>query len=397
MSNFGALAGVKVLDLTQMLAGPYCTQLLADQGAEVWKIEPPGGDVARSIGPFHPKDRERAYGGYFQSINRNKRSIVLNLKEPSGRDTLLGLAAEADIVVENFRTGVMERLGLSYETLRERNPRLVYGSIRGFGDPRGGQSPYADWPALDVVAQAMGGMMGITGPNPETPLKIGPGVGDTIPALFLAFGLICALHQARSTGHGQYVDVAMVDSIFAICERIAHQYSYSGAVARPEGNRHPLLSPFGLLPASDGWVTVACPSEGFWRELCERLGLPELLTDERFATNEARVKHNEEVYSILGERTARSTKLELTDLLGGHLPFGPVYSAADIFADPHFRARGMLCEVEHPGVEAPLLLAGSPIKLTGAVVERSRPAPRLGDDTATLARATFPPSPGSST
>lgn len=387
MTMTGALAGVRVLDLTQMLAGPFCTQMLADQGAEVIKIEPPEGDVARSIGPFHPADKERAYGGYFQSTNRNKRSIVLNLKEEAGRAAFLALVDDADMVVENFRAGVMDRLGLSYEGLRERNPRLVYGSIRGFGDPRGGESPYAQWPALDVVAQAMGGMMGITGPDPETPLKIGPGVGDTIPALFLAFGLMCALHHAKATGQGQYVDVAMVDSIFAISERIAHQYSYAGVVPRPEGNRHPLLSPFGLLPARDGWVTIACPSDVFWRELCRRLDLGELLDDERFATNDGRVRHANEVYESISEKTAKLSKEELTSLLGGHLPFGPVYSAADIFSDSHFRSRNMLCEISHPGVDESMLLAGSPVKLTGTAFERRRPAPRLGEANAEFVAA----------
>lgn len=363
MKRQGALAGVKVLDLTQMLAGPYATMLLADQGADVLKIEPPSGDIARGIGPFHPQDPDRAYGGYFQSINRNKRSLVLDLKTVQDRQHFLALAEEADMVVENFRTGVMERLGLSYEELRKRNPRLVYGSLRGFGDPRGGASPYADWPALDVVAQAMGGMMGITGPDAATPLKTGPGVGDTIPALFLGFGLMCALLRARETGAGQYVDVSMVDCIFSICERIGHQYSYSGVIPRPEGNRHPLLCPFGPVPAADGWITVACPADGFWHQLCRLLGLEHAASDPRFASNEKRVENAEAVYSLIGEQTRLLTKVELRSLLGGHVPFGPVYSAADIFADEHFRQRSMLVELEHPGATEPVTVAGSAVKL----------------------------------
>jgi crotonobetainyl-CoA:carnitine CoA-transferase CaiB-like acyl-CoA transferase len=375
----GVLENVLVLDLTQMLAGPYCTQLLADQGAQVVKVEPPGGDIARSIGPFHPQDRERAFGGYFQSINRGKRSIVLDLKSSEGRAALLELADKADVLVENFRTGVMERLGLGYETLQERNPRLVYGAIRGFGDPRGGASPYANWPALDVVAQAMGGMMGITGPDTSTPLKVGPGIGDTIPALFLAFGLMCALLEARRSGRGQFVDVAMTDSILAVCERIVHQQSYVGVTARPEGNRHPLLCPFGLIPARDGWVTVACPADAFWRELCAALDLQELAADPRFATNQARLQSADEVYGAIATRSEKLTKAELIERLGGRVPFGPVYSSQDVFRDPHFRQRGMLLELEHPGVPVPITVAGSPVKLTRTPGVCSSRAPRLGE------------------
>lgn len=376
----GALEGVRVLDLTQMLAGPFSTLLLAEQGAEVIKIEPPEGDVARRIGPFHRDDRERAFGGYFQSINRNKSSLTLDLKTAEGRGEFLGLVRSADMVVENFRSGVMERLGLSYEVLAAINPKLVYGSIRGFGDPRGGDSPYSAWPALDVVAQSMGGMMGITGADVETPVKIGPGVGDTVPGLFLAFGLMCALYRARTTGQGQYVDVGMVDSIFALCERIAHQYSYGGVVAKPEGNRHPLLCPFGIVKAKDGFVTLACPADDFWKALCGALDLSDMARDPRYATNEARVAHSDEVYALLESRTRELTKRELADLLGGRVPFGPVYSAADIFADPHFRARDMLVDLPHPGLDGTRAVAGTVVKLLGTPGPVPRRAPLLDEN-----------------
>ena len=205
----GALAGLRVVDLTQMLAGPYCSMLLADQGADVVKIEPPEGDLTRNLGPFLESDKARAFGGYYQSINRNKRSIVLDLKHDDGKAVLRQLAAEADVVIENYRVGVMERLELSYESLAAENPRLVYAAVRGFGDPRTGTSPYAEWPAFDVVAQAMGGIMGITGPDAETPMKIGPGVGDIVPAMLAAVGVLSAVYRAQKTGEGQFVDVAM--------------------------------------------------------------------------------------------------------------------------------------------------------------------------------------------
>ena len=223
----GALADVVVLDLTQMLAGPFVTMMLADQGAEVIKIEPPGGDATRLFGPFMAGQtpvKEGGYGGYFGSTNRNKRSIVIDLKSEDGREVLRRLVAKADILVENFRAGVMERLGIGYEALSAINPRLVYGTIRGFGDPRSGRSPYASWPAYDIVAQAMGGIIAITSPTPGgPPTKIGPGVGDLIPAMQCAFGILAALHKARASGRGQFVDVAMVDGVLAACERPVFQ------------------------------------------------------------------------------------------------------------------------------------------------------------------------------
>ena len=270
----GALAGLRVLDLSQVLAGPFCTQMLADHGAEVIKIEPPEGDPARRFAPFRADDTERAFGGYFQSINRGKKSVVLDLKDPAGRAAFLKLVAGADVLVENYRAGVMERLGLGYETLARINPRLVYGAIRGFGDPRSGESPYNDWPAFDVVAQAMGGIMGITGPTADQPLKIGPGVGDTVPALMLAFGILAAVRHAERSGQGQFVDISMIDGVLALCERLVHQYSYAGEVAGPEGNGHPLLCPFGLFRAADGWVAIGCPTDKFWVELAAAIGRP---------------------------------------------------------------------------------------------------------------------------
>ena len=202
-SPLGALDGVRIIDLTQMLAGPFCTMLLADQGAEVVKVEPIDGDHTRIIGPYHADDRLKAFGGYFASVNRNKKSIAIDLKKPEGRDLVIRLCQDADAVVENSRAGVMERLGLSYETLREANPKLVYATIRGFGDRRTGASPYVDWPAYDVVSQAFGGVMAITGPDKNTPLKVGPGIGDLMPATMCAVGLVSAIFRAHKTGRYQ--------------------------------------------------------------------------------------------------------------------------------------------------------------------------------------------------
>lgn len=389
----GALEGLVVVDLTQHLSGPYCTQLLADQGATVIKLEPPDGDSIRHAGPFHAEDEGHLYGGYFQSCNRNKLGIVVDLKTPQGIDVVKRLVAQADILVENYRAGVMERLGLAWETLREINPRLVYATVRGFGDPRSGDSPYAKWPAYDVVAQAFGGMIGITGLDPAEPVKIGPGVGDIFPGTLTTVGILSALYRAQRTGKGQFVDVAMVDGILALCERIVYQHSYEGRVPGPEGNLHPVFSPFGMFPARNGWVTIAGHLDAFWASLTRLMGQPELAADPRFADRHARVRNNSAVYEVVSAWTSRHTKQELLDILGGQVPFGPVYDVAEIYADPHFKARNMIAQVEQPGASAPVAIANTPIHLNetpGGVRHR---APLLGEHTdQVLARFGYAPS-----
>jgi formyl-CoA transferase len=382
----GALEGLTVIDLTVMLAGPYATMMLADQGARVIKIEPPGGEDARRIGPF-PDGAIRAedggYGAYFASINRNKESVVLDLKSEAGKDALRGLAARADVLIENYRAGVMERLGLSYETLREINPRLVYAALRGFGDARTGASPYAAWPAYDPVSQAMGGIMGMTGSTPGgPPTKIGPGVGDILPAMFLAFGVASACWRAQRTGEGQFLDIAMIDGVLAVCERIVFQYSATGVAPGPQGNGHPLLCPFGLFPAKDGFVSIGVPKDSFWRPLAEAMGRPELAGDPRYATNEARLERRSEVDALVSEWSTRRTKHELIEAFGGKIPFGPVFRADDIFADPHFAARGMLADVEMPGAAKPLTIAGTPLHFAGTPGGVRKRAPLTGEHTA---------------
>jgi crotonobetainyl-CoA:carnitine CoA-transferase CaiB-like acyl-CoA transferase len=383
----GPLAGLKVLDFTQALAGPFCTQQLADLGADVVKVEAlDGGDLTRGSGPFHAADPEHRWSGYFQSVNRGKRSIAVDLKTPEGVALIKRLVPEFDVVVENFRVGVMDRLGLAYETLAELNPKLVYAAIRGFGDPRTGASPYMDWPAYDVVAQAMGGMMGITGLAGGTPIKIGPGVGDTIPALYAALGVVSAVLSAEKSGRGQFLDVAMTDAVLAVCERIVHQHSFGGLTPGTEGNHHPFLLPFGVYPAADGFVALACPGDAFFRQLVTALGAAELLDDPRFANPKARAANRAAVIEKLSELTARHTKAELQRRLGGVVPFGPVTSIADIAADPHFAARGMLAEIELPGVPGPMRVAGAPIKLAGTPSAVRSRGPELGEHTGEVLR-----------
>jgi crotonobetainyl-CoA:carnitine CoA-transferase CaiB-like acyl-CoA transferase len=369
-----------------MLAGPFCTMLLADQGADVIKIESPTGDDTRTLGPYMADDERRDFGGYFQSINRNKRGIVLDLKSPDGRAAFLKLIATADVLVENYRVGVMERLGLSYERLREVNPRLVYACISGFGDPRSGRSPYVDWPAYDVVAQAMGGLMAITGPGPGQPTKVGPGVGDIIPGILLAVGILAAVRHAERTGQGQFIDIAMYDAVLALCERSVYQHSYVGAVPGPEGNGHPLLCPFGLFEATDGWVSIACPIDAFWVSLTAIMGRPELGKDARYASNEARVAHRGEVIDLVNTWTKARSKHEIALALGGKVPVGPVNHVGDIWNDPHVAARDMLATVEQPGSARPAVIANSPLHMSLTPAGVRRRAPLFGEHTAEVLR-----------
>lgn len=355
------LKGLRVLDLSRMLSGPYCTMHLADHGAEVIKIEGGDGDTSRGNGPFRDDDPNHEWAGYFVSLNRGKKSIRLDLKSESGKASFRKLAATADVVVENFRPGVMERLGLAYETLAADNPKLVYAAIRGFGDPRSGASPYSDWPSYDVVAQAMGGLTAMTGPDSETPTKTGPGVGDIFAGMMMAFGIMAALREAEATGKGQFVDVAMYDAMISLCERMVYLHDMTGVVPGPEGNGHPFLAPFGLFPAKDGHVALGIVDDAFWRRLAGLMGQPDLGDDLRFATRAARSAHSADLNALVASWSGVHSKAELTTLLGGEVPYGPMNTIADIACDPHVAARGMLAKVAAPDQE-PWTVAANPLR-----------------------------------
>jgi crotonobetainyl-CoA:carnitine CoA-transferase CaiB-like acyl-CoA transferase len=390
-SRTGPLRDVRILDCTQALAGPFCTMLLADLGADVVKVEPPQGDMARKLGP-HPQDREGCdYGGYFASINRNKRSIVLDLKDAGDRGVFLRLVESADAVVENARVGVMDRLGVGYETLRARNERLVYVALRGFGDPRTGKSPYAEWPAFDIVAQSMGGMVGITGPRGSTGMPAGASVGDLFPGTLAALGLVSALLSARSSGRGQFVDVAMYDAVLSLCENIVYKYAADGTVERPKGQGHPVLCPFDVYEANDGGVAIAAPGEPQWKLLCEAMGRPDLIADERTRNVFARNANRDFTNAAILDWTRGRSRRDVVEALAGRVPVGPVQFADDIFRDPHASVRDMLVKVEMPGANPPLTLAGAPIKLTGTPSGVYRRPPLVGEHTAeVLAEAGIP-------
>ena len=378
----GPLRGIRIVDLTRALAGPFCTMLLADLGADVIKVEPPEGDLSRWSEPFTPDDSEHAFGGYFASINRNKRGVVLDYRKPEDVESFLKLVDTADAVVENFRAGIMDGLGLGYEVLRARRPSLVYAAIRGFGDPRTGASPYVEWPAFDVVAQAMSGVVSITGTADGEVLRAGPSIGDLYPGTLAALGIVSALLHARATGEGQFVDVAMYDGLLALCEAAVYRYSYRGIVTRPTGNSHPQLTPFDVYPTRDGHCAIAAPTPNHWERLCLLMGREDLVTDPRTASNKDRVRNAAFVREVLSRWTLSQTTDEIVGLLGGLVPVGPVNDAQALFEDPHVRAREMLVAVEHPGSSRPIVLPNSPIKLTATPAGVYRRPPRLGEHTA---------------
>lgn len=389
----GILEGLRVVDLSRMLSGPYCTMLLADHGAEVIKVEGAAGDTSRQNGPFREDDPDRLWAGYFVSLNRSKKSVQLDLKSEEGRKAFRALTATADAVVENFRPGVMERLDLSYESLAEDNPRLVYAAIRGFGDPRLGASPYADWPAYDVVAQAMGGIAGLTGPGPETPTKVGPGIGDVFAGALATVGILAALRAAEATGQGQFLDVAMYDSVVSLCERAIYQHDFDGTVPGPEGNGHPFLTPFGIYPARDGHVAIGVVDDAFWQKLAAAMGRAELAEDPRYATRAARLERAAEINAEVAGWTGTHSKAELARVLGGLVPFGPVNTVADIFADPHAVARGTIVEVPHPETgKKNWRVAASPLRFARHPAPPPGPPARLGEhNAASLAASPLPP------
>ncbi|MCB2128743.1 MAG: CoA transferase [Rhodobacteraceae bacterium] len=385
----GILKGIRVLDLSRMLSGPYCTMLLADHGAEVIKIEGPEGDTSRRNGPYREDDPNHDWAGYFVSLNRSKKSVMLDLKTAEGKAAFRALAATADVVVENFRPGVMERLGLSYESLAGANPRLVYAAIRGFGDPRSGVSPYQDWPAYDVVAQAMGGLVALTGPDAATPTKVGPGIGDVFAGSLMAFGILAALRAAEATGYGQFVDIAMYDAMISLCERAVYQHDFDGTVPGPEGNGHPLLAPFGIFPARDGHIALGIVDDAFWRKLCEAMGQAGLGTDVRYATRAARCRNAAGVNGIVAEWTAAQSKAGLAAVLGGVVPFGPVNTVADIMADPHVAARGMIAEVPHPDARARgWRVAANPLHFSNNLTPEYATPSAIGGDNRTILAGT---------
>ncbi|MEQ8483499.1 MAG: CoA transferase [Pseudomonadales bacterium] len=388
----GPLQDIVVIDCTMALAGPFGAAILADLGADVIKVEPPDGDITRGTPP-HPVDfatpaSGRAagcdYGGYFASINRNKRSIRLDLKADADRELFLQLCDRADAVLENTRAGVMDRLGCGYDVIAARNPRIVYAAVRGFGDPRTGESPYVDWPAFDIVAQCMGGLAHITGSGDGAGYPAGASVGDLYPGTLMALGVVSAVHKARASGRGQFVDVAMYDAVAFLCETVVANYGYDRVSLGPRGSGHPNLCPFDIYPTTDGGVAIAAVNAKHWQALCEAMARADLISDERTSDVRRRVANRHLVNGVIEAWTRARTKQQVVSTLGGQVPCGPVNTAADLFADPHLQARGMIREVALPGDNAPVRLAGPPIKFTTTPTDIYRRAPMLDEHRAEI-------------
>ncbi|MDC3067818.1 CoA transferase [Paracoccaceae bacterium] len=375
----GILEGLRILDLSRMLSGPYATMLLADHGAEVVKIESNEGDTSRRSGPFRDSDIDRDWSGYFISLNRNKKSICLNLKDREDNLFFRELVKKSDIIVENFRPGVMARLGLSFEDLLKLNPKIVYGSISGFGSSLFGQSPYENWPSYDVVAQAMGGLISLTGSSENKPMKVGPGIADIFSGSLLSFGLLAAVLQSRTSGKGQLVEVAMYDAILSMCERAIYQYDFNKEIPKPEGNGHPLLAPFGIYSAKDGFVAIGIVEDIYWDVLKNIINNKALLDDESYGTIGLRAKNREKLNKLVNIWTKTLCKNELIELLGGKIPFGPVNNIEEILKDNHVKLREMIYEIEHPLPDGKAWkVAGNPVKFYNFQAIKVAP-PLLGE------------------
>jgi CoA:oxalate CoA-transferase len=374
------LDGIKVIGFEQQIAAPYCTMILADQGAEVIKIERPGrGDPAREMAPIKKNDRGERNSGYFLRFNRNKKSITLDVTKPEGHAVYKDLVKGADVVVENFKPGLADRLGIGYENLQELNPRLVYTSISGFGsDPRY-KGPYSERPAYDIIAQAMGGLMETCGLDPiGPPTYLGVSLGDSVSGLWAAFGTMLALFQRTATGKGQYVDVAMLDAMVALSERAVMAYSLTGQSITRGVER--FIAPWGSYQCQDGYVAIICAIEADWKKFCQAIGHPELLDKPDIQSGPGRCEHRDEWEPVAQTWFAERTKEQaVKELLAEGLPLGPVQNAAEMFADAHLRARCML-----PAIDDPIIgryqMAGPVPRLSDSEA-RVEPAPMLSEHT----------------
>ncbi len=370
------LSGLLVLDLTRVLAGPYCTMILADLGARVIKIElPDSGDDARQIGPFVDDCEGGRTSAYFFSVNRNKESIALDLKNPHDRKAFESLLGVADVLVENFTPGVLARLGFGWEQLQQHNPRLILASISGFGQT----GPYASLPAYDMVVQAMGGVLSLTGEEGGTPTRVGVSIGDLSAGLFGALGVQAALIERHRTGHGRHVDVAMLDCQVALLENALARLQVDKTTPGPIGSRHASITPFGLFKARDGFLVIAAGNDAMFSRLCRVLDLEGLDRDDRFINNAQRCSNQGALKIILEAKLASQAALAwLSTLERAGVPCGPMNDVAAVLADPQVEARQMLVEMKMPGGGS-IRVAGNPVRFSGDCSPTHRPAPTLDE------------------
>ena len=356
MTVSGPLAGILVVDLTRVLAGADGTMGLSDLGARVVKVEQPGrGDDSRAYGPFIA-----GQSGYFAAMNRGKESIALDLKAPADRAILERLLEKADVLVENFRPGTMERLGLGWDDLHRRYPRLIYAAASGFGHT----GPYSARPAYDMVAQAMGGVMSITGHPGGPPTRVGSSIGDLTAGLFCAIGIASALAHRERHGVATKIDVAMLDSQVAILENAITRYVATGDAPGPLGARHPSIAPFAAFATADGHVVIACGTDAIWQRMCRTIGCPELAADARFTSNDLRARNIEALNVEMEKALTQATTAEwLRRLSDAEIPHAPINNVADVLADPQVIARNMVVAVDDPDLPT-LRVAGNPIKMS---------------------------------
>jgi len=368
-----ALDGLRVIDLTQVMAGPFCTMLLADFGADVIKVEPPGGgDQTRHSWGRSGKGED---GPAFFALNRNKRSIVLDLRSEEGLAAFRDLVADADVVVENYRPGVTERLGIDYESLKKINPGIIYASISGFGQT----GPYADRPGYDLIAQGMSGVMGVTGHPDAPPAKAGVPVADLGSGLFCAYGILAAYVHKLNTGEGQRLETSLFEAALGLTVWEATEYWASGEVPARTGSSHRMSAPYQAFRTRDGWMTIGANNQRLWGFLCRALGVPELEHDERFATNPLRMKRKAELAGVIeGILAEHDTAYWVERLLAGGVPCGPILAYDEVLRDPHTQYREMVQTIPHP-VEGEVQTLGFPVKMSRTPASARRHPPLLGE------------------
>jgi CoA:oxalate CoA-transferase len=373
----GPFSGLLVLDLTRVLAGPYAAMMMAELGARVMKIEPPEGDDARRYGPFVTGENGVAKSGYFMSINRGKESVALDLKKQGDRDIFEALLARADVLIENYRGGTMEKLGFGWESLKDKYPRLVYAAVSGFGHT----GPYAARPAYDMVVQAMGGIMSLTGHPGGPPTRVGTSIGDLTAALFGTIGISSALYERERTGRGQKVDVGMLDCQVAILENAIARYVATGDVPGPMGTKHPSIAPFAAFKTKDDYIVIAAGNDALFARIAKVLGYAEWARDLRFATNPARIEHLDALHSEMESAlSARTAKEWLARLDAEGVPCAPINDIAAVMTDPQVIARNMIVTAADPDL-GPVRMQGNPIKLSGYTDPQTRlSAPELDAD-----------------
>lgn len=375
----GPLDDLLILDLSRVLAGPFATMILADMGARVIKVEIPGrGDDAREFGPFI-----NDHSAYFFSLNRNKESITLNLKQEQGKHIFRKLVKEADVLVENFRPGTLEKLGFSYEKLKQMNPGLIYAALSGFGQT----GPHKHRPAYDIIVQALGGLMSITGHPDSPPTRVGASLGDITAALYTVIGILSALQARQKTGEGQLVDVAMLDCQVSILENALARWQASGEPPARFGNQHPSVTPFDSFQASDGWLVIAAGNDKLWERLCRQLDLSNLISDPRFETNRKRTENRDELTRILTEALADEPVEHWVQILQkADVPAAPIQTVDEVAEHPQVKARNMVTSLQDNG-QHEISVPDLPIKLSSTPGRGAqKPAPDLGQDTTSILR-----------